>query len=122
MVAGLASRWLISRRVKNSCRTGARSLIAVLLPGGAGRGQLHQLGDGGDVPVGALGADVAEVSRQGRHRRGDVLAGPVPLQQGGDGKTVPQIVDPRPALDARGGAGLAEGGKGRALAERRALT
>jgi hypothetical protein len=31
---------------------------------------------------------VAEVARQGRHLRGDVLSGPVPVQQGINGQAV----------------------------------
>src|ERR1700688_948554 len=102
MVCGLASRWDTRRRVKNSCRTGARSLMVVVLSGKAAGGELHELGDGGDVPVGALGADVAEVARQGGHLGGDVRPGPVPLQQRRDREAVAQVVDAGPALDARG--------------------
>ena len=73
----------------------------LFLPCGAFGGELHQLRDGGDVPVGALGADVPEVSLQGRHLGVDVLAGPVPVQQGSDCQAVPQVMDAGPAGDAR---------------------
>src|SRR5215469_359638 len=100
MVAGLASRWLTSRRVKNSCRTGARSLIAVLLRGGPGGGELHQLRHGRNVPVCPFWIRVAEVARQGRHLRGDVLTGPVPAQQRINREAVSQVVYPGPAGEA----------------------
>src|SRR5574343_792231 len=55
----------------------------------------HQLRVGAEVPVGVLDAGVTEIGRQFRQTPLDILAVAIPLQQGSDCESMPQIVQSR---------------------------
>ena len=73
---GLASRWLISRSVKNACRVGARSGSCEPLrdPGLQAGGDLgDQLGDRLQIPVGRVELVMLDMRVMLVLRRGSVL-------------------------------------------------
>ena len=53
-------------------------------------------GSSGQVPVGARRVDMSEVGGQDRHPALDLDPGSMPLDQGADSETVPQIMDTWP--------------------------
>ena len=90
-------------RLDGGCQRGHDRCPVVLLEPLRGHGQ--QFGRGLQVPIRRCGADVTEVGRQQRHPCGDVCPVAIPVEQGRDRETVPEVMHP----GTRPGSGLKPG-------------
>ena len=75
-----------SRSVKNACRVGASAVELASRRGSSRRPQGEQLRSGGQVPVGGVRVDVAEIGGQQGQAGLHVLPGSIGVEQAADGE------------------------------------
>ena len=79
-------------RPSRSCRASGVGGGEPLEPGG---GQVEQLGDAGEIPVGVADLGMAQVGRQGQDGVVEVRPLGVPAEEPPAGEGVPEVMDPR---------------------------